>query len=89
MIEQALESFRQEANADHPENRVVVDEILVREGNITDEIIEQAEATRSDMIVMAYNARNMVAEVMKNGIIRKVWRGSKKPVLLVPTPTDQ
>jgi nucleotide-binding universal stress UspA family protein len=89
MMEQALERFRQEVNADNPENHRIVDEILVTEGNIADEIIKHTEATRSDLIVMPYHARNMIAELMRDGIVRKVLRRSKKPVLLVPMPEDR
>jgi nucleotide-binding universal stress UspA family protein len=89
MMEQALARFPQEVNADNSENPKIVDEILVMEGNIADEIIKHAEASRSDLNVMAYHARNMITELMRDGIVRKVLRRSKTPVLLVPMPEDR
>ena len=89
MIKQALEAFAQEAKIEEPESLVVTDEILVKEGNIADEIVEQAEAAGSDVVVMAYYTRNMIAEAMMQGVTRRVLRRSKRPVLLVPMPEDK
>ena len=89
MIKQALESVWQDTAADYPERSVVIDEIVVKEGNVAEEIVGQAEAVGCDLIVMAYHARNMIAEAMMRGITRNVLRRSKKPVLLVPMPEDK
>ena len=48
MIEQALHSFAQEANNDEPGRNVLTDEIVVKEGHIADEIVEQAVSSRCD-----------------------------------------
>lgn len=89
MIGQALDNFCREFNADDPECRFVTDEIVVKVGSVVEQIVEQAEASGSDMIVMAYYARNMLAEAMRGGVTRKVLQRSKKPVLLVPMPEDE
>jgi len=89
VIEQALESFAREAQIDEPERNGVPDEIVVKEGNIANEIVAQADAGGCDIIVMAYYSRNMIAETMMRGVTRRVLRRSKKPVLLVPMPEDK
>jgi nucleotide-binding universal stress UspA family protein len=89
MIEQALKSFAQEAKNDEPWRNVATDEIVVKEGHIADEIVEQAASSGCDLIVMAYYSRNMVADAMMGSVTRRVLRRSKKPVLLVPMPNHE
>ena len=88
MIKQALEAFWEETKDSGSERDDVMDEIIVKEGNIADEIVEQAEKGGCDMIILAYHARNMVAEAMMRGVTRRVLRRSKRPVLLVPMPDE-
>jgi len=88
IIRQALDSFCREFKSDTPECNFVTDEIMVKTGGVVEEIVKQAEASGSDMIVMAYSARNMLAEAMAGGVTRRVLRRSKKPVLLVPMPEE-
>jgi len=89
MIRQALNSFCQEFKSDDPECNYATDEILVKSGSIVEEIVKQAEASGSDMIVMGYYVRNMMAEAMAGDVTRKVLRRSKKPVLLIPMPENK
>ena len=88
MIRQAIEAFWDETKGGGSERTDVVDEIIVKEGNIVDEILAQAETGGCDLIIMAYYARNMMAEAMMRGVTRRVLRRSKKPVLLVPMPEE-
>ena len=86
MIRQALHTFCQEIKDGDPDCNFTADEIVVKSGNVVQEIIEQAEASNADLIVMAYYSRNMIAEAMMGGVTRRVLRRSKRPVLLVPMP---
>ena len=89
MIKQALDHFCENIKADDPECNFTTDEIVVKSGNVVDEIVAQAEASNADAIVMAYYARNMIAEAMMGGVTRRVLRRCKRPVLLVPMPEDE
>jgi nucleotide-binding universal stress UspA family protein len=89
MIRQALDHFCKTMQDDDPECNFTTDEIVVKTGNVVDEIVEQAEVGDADLIVMAYYARNMIAEAMVGGVTRRVLRRSKRPVLLVPMPEDK
>ena len=64
-------------------------EIVVKSGNIVEEIISQAASKNCGMIIMGYSSRNMLAESILGGICRKVLRRSQYPVLLVPTPYEK
>ena len=61
-------------------------EIIIRSGNVVEEIIVESEENDCGMIVMAYRSRNMLAETIVGGIYRKVLKRTQKPVLLVPMP---
>lgn len=61
-------------------------EIIVRSGNVVEEIIVESEENDCGMIVMAYRSRNMLAETIVGGVCRKVLKRTQKPVLLVPMP---
>jgi nucleotide-binding universal stress UspA family protein len=61
-------------------------EIIVKSGNVVEEIIVESEENDCGMIVMAYRSRNMLAETIVGGVCRKVLKRTQKPVLLVPMP---
>lgn len=61
-------------------------EVIVRSGNVVEEIIEQSEENDCGMIVMGYRSRNMLAVTIGGSIYRKVLKRTQKPVLLVPMP---
>jgi nucleotide-binding universal stress UspA family protein len=88
MIRQALQCFCQDMKNDDLECNFTTDEIVVKTGNVVQEIVDQAEATNADLIIMAYYSRNMLAEAMMGGVTRRVLRRSNRPVLLVPMPED-
>jgi len=89
MIKQALDNFCEDFKSDDPECNFVTDEIIVKSGNVVEEVVEQAEASGADLIVMAYYARNMIAEAMVGGHTRRVLRRCKKPVFLIPMPEEE
>ena len=88
MIRQALERFCQKADSELADTvgAFETDEIIVKRGNVVEEIISQAETSNCDMIVMAYYSRSMLTEALMGGKLRRVLKQAKKPVLLVPMP---
>ena len=84
LIKLALKSFWQDVKSDMSKDADTDDEVVVKEGNIADTIVEEAQTKGCDLIVMGYYSRNMIAEAMLRGITRRVLRRSKKLVLLVP-----
>ncbi|MDY6789915.1 MAG: universal stress protein [Thermodesulfobacteriota bacterium] len=90
MIKQALERFCRKADSELADTTGVfeTDEIIVKRGNVVEEIISQVETSNCDMIVMAYHSRSMLAEALLGGKLRSVLKQAKKPVLLVPMPDE-
>jgi nucleotide-binding universal stress UspA family protein len=59
---------------------------LVKSGNPVDVIIEAAEKTGCDILVMGTQGHGGLAQMMMGSTARKVLRQSRIPVLVVPLP---
>ena len=90
MLENALDSFSKEIQSEFAESDHVfaTDEIVLKNGNAAEEIINQAKSYNCDLIVMAYKSRSMLVETIVGGTTRRVLRRSTVPVLLVPMPEE-
>ena len=86
LIRKALRSISRQTNAELSPDVDEDVEIIVRSGNVVEEIITQSEENDCGMIIMAYRSRNMLAETIVGGVCRKVLKRTQKPVLLVPMP---
>jgi len=84
IIEQTLEKLAQQSGTVSDGNHVEIGKTIVTMGNVSQEIVDQAEANGCDIIVMGYHVKNIIAELMLGGKTRKVMRHTKIPVYLVP-----
>ena len=55
-----------------------------REGAAVEVILEEAEASQADLIVMATEARKGILGLLRGSVTEKVMRASGRPVLAVP-----
>jgi nucleotide-binding universal stress UspA family protein len=89
LIREALTEFCKEAEKDHKECELVMDEIVVTHGIVVDEIIHIAQERKCDLIVMGYHVRGRYGEAIHGSTTRRVLRSAKIPVMLVRlTETD-
>lgn len=90
LLESALDSFSKEIQSEFAESdqAFATDEIVIKDGNAAEEIINQAKSYNCDLIVMAYKSRSMLVETIVGGTTRKVLRHSNVPVMLVPMPEE-
>ena len=86
LIRKALRSMGSQTSAEVLPDADEGVEIIVKSGNVVEEIIAQSEEKDCGMIIMAYRSRNMLAETIVGGVCRKVLKRTHKPVLLVPMP---
>jgi nucleotide-binding universal stress UspA family protein len=63
-----------------------VERIEVREGYPADEILEEAESSGSDLIIMGTHGKGDLANRFMGSVARRVVRSSSRPVLVVPLP---
>lgn len=88
MLENALDSFSKDIQSEFAESDQVfaTDEIVIKDGNAGEEIINHAKSYNCDLIVMAFKSRSMIVETIVSGTTRRVLRRSTVPVMLVPMP---
>ncbi|MDH3692782.1 MAG: universal stress protein [Gammaproteobacteria bacterium] len=83
-IEERLRDFcKSELGAD-PETCVVVSDTRVIEGYPASVILQQAEETNADLIVMGTHGRTGASKMLLGSIAQKVLHQAAIPVLLVP-----
>ena len=59
----------------------------LRQGDIVEEILEEAEANESDLIVTATDGRNGVLDALRGSFTERIVARAPCPVLAVPAPT--
>jgi nucleotide-binding universal stress UspA family protein len=89
IIKEALGEFCRIAKAELGEAGLTTDEVLVKRGNVVDEILNTAAETKCDLIVMAHYVRGKASEAILGSTSRRVLRRSPIPVLLVPVQVEQ
>ena len=85
-MKERLKEFCDDYRREVPRCNFIVADILVENGQPVDRIIETAEKTDCDIIVMGSRGQGMLAEVMLGSTSRRVLRRCKKPVLVVRMP---
>ncbi len=81
-----LEKFCADVSAELPACPFITDEIIVKTGNSTEEILLQVDTKDFDLVVMGSRGVNSLAKAMMGGTARRVVRRCKKPVLVVRLP---
>ena len=87
-IKNRLKDFCNEFAEDMPSCPFVVEDTIVDTGHPVDRILEHAETTGSDLIVMGSHGQGMMREVMIGSTSRRVLRRCQKPVLVIRLPED-
>jgi nucleotide-binding universal stress UspA family protein len=59
-------------------------ETAVRIGDVTTEIVEEAEAAGADLIALAVHERRGLSRVLRGGLVRRFRKETTIPLLLVP-----
>ncbi|MFZ7125507.1 MAG: universal stress protein [Desulfobacterales bacterium] len=85
LIRVALDQFCVDAGIDNTECGYVAREIVVRDGEIVEEILQQSQEFKCDLIVMGARKRTFFSkETAIGNTIKDVLRRAKVPVLVVP-----
>lgn len=86
IIREALKRLSQSAFSkfEDKEDPVIIEAIEVRVGKVVDEILQFAEGSPCDLIVMGHHQKSMLLKAMMGSTVNSVLRVSKKPVYLVP-----
>ncbi len=84
LIQTALEQFCADSGIDHTECGYVSREVVIRDGEVVHEIIEQATSYNCDLIIMAARQGFLSKHTSIGPTIKSVLRNSRVPVLIVP-----
>jgi nucleotide-binding universal stress UspA family protein len=85
-IKERLEKFCEDVSRELPACPFITDDIIVKIGNPVEEILQEAEASHCDMVVMGAHGHGVLANAMMGSTSRRVLRRCKKPVLVVRLP---
>jgi nucleotide-binding universal stress UspA family protein len=87
-IRSAVGSFCSFMQAQHPEIEILKDDVIAVQGPVAETIVQTAEKTGCDMIIMGYHRRGGLTDVMAGSILKAVLRHTHTPVLLMPPPDE-
>ncbi len=87
-LKDRLGKFCESISAQIPACPFITDEILVRIGNPVEVILEQAEKSNCDLVVMGSRGHGVLADAVIGSVSRRVLRQCKKPVLIVRLPKE-
>ena len=85
-LKEALEAFSEEAKADGEAQAFVTDEILIKNGDPAEIIIETAQDRKCDLIVMGTHGHGVITDVLIGSTAKRVVRQSTIPVLVIRLP---
>lgn len=87
-IRKRLDLFCEKECAYDPDLVRRVEKIEVREGFPADEILKEADAIDSDLIVMGTHGKGLLEHTFVGSMAQRVMRRSRRPIFVVPLPTD-
>lgn len=85
-IRKRLEDFCSEMDARIASCRLLVDDIIIKQGQPAEEILKTAKKISADMTVIGSYGHNLIESALLGGTARKVLQGSTTPVLVVRLP---
>ena len=82
-IRSRLEKFCEETKAELFACPFLMEEVIVRIGNPVEEIIQELDKNKYDMVVMGAHGHGALSGAVMGSVSRRVIRRCKKPVLIV------
>jgi nucleotide-binding universal stress UspA family protein len=85
VIRRALADFCADANAGDPQCSFEAQEILVKQGDVSEEILKTAAEKGCDLIVLGAH-KGLLGKTALGSVAKAVLHGAKVPVMIVPPP---
>jgi len=63
-------------------------QVLIKDGNAGDQILETAKEMNADFIVLGKHSRSVIEKIIMGSVTQKVLQQSKIPLLIIPTETE-
>jgi len=87
-IRRRLDKFCEETQAELSSCPFLMDEVIVKIGNPVEEIIQEADQKKYDMIIMGAHGHGAIAGAVMGSVSRRVVRRSTTPVMVVRLPDE-
>ena len=88
VVNEIIDQFKKDAKASLGGHSIPSDEVMVKKGNPVEIILETADESNCDLIVMGTHGQGSLADAMMGSTARRVVRRSQKPVLVVRLPEN-
>jgi nucleotide-binding universal stress UspA family protein len=85
-IKEVLQAFSEEAKADGEGQAFVTDEVLIKNGDPAEIIVQTAKEQNCDLIVMGTHGHGGITDVLIGSTAKRVIRQSTIPVLVIRLP---
>lgn len=85
-IRSRIDNFCDDMQSHFDACHLLVEDILIKKGNPTEEILKTARQEKMDMIVMGSRGYNLIQSALIGGTARKVVQSSRIPVLVIRLP---
>jgi nucleotide-binding universal stress UspA family protein len=85
-IKEVLQAFSEEVKANGEDQSFVTDEILIKNGDPTEIIVQTAQEQNCDLIVMGTHGHSAITDVLIGSTAKRVVRQSTIPVLVIRLP---
>jgi nucleotide-binding universal stress UspA family protein len=85
-INTRIETFCKEMDSKIDSCQLLIENILIKDGNPSEEILKTSKEIKADMIVMGSYGHNILQGALLGGTARKVVKNSQTPVLVVRLP---
>jgi nucleotide-binding universal stress UspA family protein len=86
VIREVLEAFSDEARTDGEDQPFVTDEILIKNGDPAEIIVQTAKEQNCDLIVVGTHGYGAITDVLIGSTAKRVVRQSTIPVLVIRLP---
>jgi len=83
-----LKDFCDEVSRELPSCPFITDEIIVKVGNPSEEILDQIASGGYDLVVLGAHGHGILGNALMGGVSRRVVRRSKTPVLMIRLPKE-
>ena len=85
-IKEVLQAFSEKATTDGEDQSFVTDEILIKNGDPAEIIVQTAKERNCDLIVMGSHGHGAITDVLIGSTTKRVVRQSTIPVLVIRLP---
>jgi nucleotide-binding universal stress UspA family protein len=85
-IKTRIEDFCKEMDSKFDSCRLLVEDILITQGNPTEKILTVSKEINSDMIILGTHGHNILVDSLIGGTTRRVVKQSQIPVMVIRLP---